>query len=150
MSASFTAELAPGTLVAERYEVARLLGDGSPGEVYLAIQHPLEREVVLKVVKTDPDDPRDQARFRREAEALSRLSHPACIEVIDYGQSGEWSYLALIFVPGPQLSNRMPPSGRWAVASALDLCIDVADGLAHAHSVGVGHRNLSPDRICLL
>ncbi|MFK7929093.1 MAG: serine/threonine-protein kinase [Myxococcota bacterium] len=147
MSAPSTPELAPGTVVADRYEVARLLGDGSPGQVYLAIQHPLEREVVLKIVDTNPHDPRDQARFRREAEALSRLSHPACIEVIDYGQWTQWSYLALIFVPGPQLSNRLPPSGRWDLASALDLCIDVADGLAHAHSVGVIHRNLSPDRI---
>jgi serine/threonine-protein kinase len=139
--------LPAGTLVAGRYEILRHLGDSAPGKVYLAIQHPLEREVAVKLIESDPAEPRIVAQFSREAAALARLSHPACSEVIDYGAWAGRLFLVLRFVPGVELTHEL--DHRWPPFEALTLAIDLAEGLAHAHAQGVVHRNLAPPQVIL-
>lgn len=139
--------LTPGTLVAGRYEIARRLGATGSGVVYLAIQHPLERDVAVKIIERDPAEPRVVAQFSREAAALARLSHPACAEVIDYGAWAGRLFLVLRFVPGVELAEEL--DHRWSPFEALTLAIDLAEGLAHAHGQNVVHRNLAPPQVIL-
>lgn len=147
---STDAETLPaGTLVAERYRLGRYLGEGLPGAVYLATQEPLDRTVTVKILQPDTAERRDQVRFRREAEALARLSHPSCAEVIDYGEWRSLYYLVLRHVPGQLLDDALEEGTRWPAVQALTLAIDLAEGLAHAHAAGVVHRNLAPERVVL-
>ena len=136
-----------GQMVAGRYEIVRRLGESAAGVVYLAIQHPLDREVALKIIERNPEEPRVVAQFSREAAALARLSHPACAEVIDYGAWEGRLYLALRFVPGVELAKEL--DHRWKPFDALTLGIDLAEGLAHAHGHNVVHRNLAPEQVIL-
>jgi eukaryotic-like serine/threonine-protein kinase len=141
-------QLPEGHLFAGRYRIVRPLGEGWPGMVYLAVQEGLDREVSLKVLAREADDPQAESRFEREAAALARLNHPACAEVIDYGIHEDALFLAVHFVHGPSLADAT--DGPWAPLEALTLAIDLAEGLAHAHERGVVHRNLDPRRIVLV
>lgn len=148
MESRLTEPLSPGTRIAGRYRVVRYLGPGHPGVVYLAEQEALGRQVVVKLLRPDPTDPEAGSRFEREAAALSRLSHPACAEVFDYGQWEGRMFLALRYVDGPRLAGLL--GERWEPVEALTLMIDVAEGLAHAHARGIVHRNLAPERVVLV
>lgn len=148
MDVSRSEPLQPGTRIAGRYRVLKYLGPGHPGVVYLAEQETLGREVVVKLLRPDPEDPQANSRFEREAAALSRLSHPSCAEVFDYGHWEDRMFLALRYVDGPRLISLL--GERWDPVEALTLMIDVAEGLAHAHARGVVHRNLSPERVVLV
>lgn len=132
--------------MAERYEVLHLLEDRRTSKVFAATQHGLGRQVVLKLLPRG-DDPRAEARFRREAEALARLKHPACVDVFDYGAWEQWLFLVVAWVEGPPLD--LVDGHPWAPDEAIGLMIDVARGLEHAHARGVVHRDLSPRRIVL-
>lgn len=142
--------LEPGALVLDqRFRVIRLLGRGGMGDVYLAEQVSLGREVALKVLRQDLSlQPGMSERFRREAKLLSSVDHPAVVRVIDFGQSEHATCLIMEHVEGDTLRT-MLRQGPLLPDRAILLLTQLAEGLAAIHEKGIVHRDLKPDNVVL-
>ncbi len=139
-------ELAPGTILATRYRVERVIGRGGMGVVYRALQLPMERPVALKVLRPElTGDPRARARFEREARAASALAHPAAVVIHDFGEHEGMAYLAMELVEGRGL--RALVEEGVSTERAIELSHQLADVLAAAHRAGLVHRDLKPENV---
>src|SRR5215471_15676690 len=131
------------------YEVTRALGAGGMGEVYVARDPRLCRDVAIKVL---PDhltgDPSALARFEREAKVLAALSHPNILTIFDVGSENGISFVVMELLPGETLSSRIAQR-RPDWLEAVRLGIEIAEGLSAAHSRGIIHRDLKPENIFL-
>jgi eukaryotic-like serine/threonine-protein kinase len=129
------------------YRVVERLGAGGMGEVYRARDEHLDRDVALKVLPPGAlADESARRRFRREAEALSRLSHPHIATVHDFDSSDGIDFLVMEYVPGQTLSQHI--SGRpLPMKEIATIGADVAAALEEAHERGVVHRDLKPANI---
>ena len=142
-----------GRLVDGRYEVMSRIARGGMATVYLAIDRRLDREVALKVMHphlaagTDGSD--FVARFRREARAAARLTHPGLVGVYDQGLDGETSYLTMEYIDGTNLRRHLSEQGALTVGAALDLIDRVLDALAVAHRAGLVHRDIKPENVLI-
>lgn len=140
----------PGSLVAGRYRVIALLGQGGMGEVYRADDLTLGQPVALKFL---PDQAAaDEAlleRFRGEVRIARRVSHPNVCRVYDVGEIGGQSYFTMEYVDGEDLAALLRRIGRLPSDKALDIARQLCAGLAAAHSKGVLHRDLKPANIML-
>jgi serine/threonine protein kinase/CheY-like chemotaxis protein len=145
-------ELQNGTMFAERYQVMSALGRGSTGVIYKALHTLLNRMVALKVLHPQLlKEPESVARFSREAQAVSTLSHPNIIAVHDFGiTSGGLPYLVMDFADGPTLGERIRDGGPLHPRKAVRLFIQACSALAHAHNNGVIHRDVKPNNILLV
>jgi predicted Ser/Thr protein kinase len=140
----------PGDLIADRYELEELVGTGGMSSVFRAHDRQLERDVAIKVLHEHyADDPEYLERFRREARAVARLSHPNIVTVIDRGDDGGRQYIVFEHVEGENLKELVLRSGRMSVRRALELALAIADGLAFAHDHGLVHRDVKPQNILL-
>ena len=136
----------PGGTRLGRYEIVSLLAAGGMGEVYVARDTNLGRQVALKVLPRELTADRERvARFVREAEASSALNHPSIVTVHDAGADGDVQYLAMELIDGEPLSEWM--RAHRDTGRALELMAQVADGLAAAHAHGIVHRDLKPANI---
>ena len=142
--------LAPGAMLG-RYTVLRILGAGATGVVYAAHDPELNRNVALKVLRTDvfehPSEER-RARLLREAQALARLSHPHVITVYEVGAIGAAVFIAMELVEGGTLRSWLA-DGRRSAREVLDVFLQAGEGLAAAHSAGLVHRDFKPDNVLL-
>lgn len=130
-----------------KFEVVRLLGKGSMGEVYLGRDPRLGREVALKVISTGSAFGEEaQERFEREARAAAMLSHPYVITVFEFGEEEGLHYLAMEFVEGQEL-EALIQAGQTPKTELLEVLIQVCEGLAYAHGRGVIHRDIKPANI---
>jgi len=137
------------TLVAERFRIQSLVGLGTVGRVYRAVQEPLDRLVALKVLNPElADEPAARRRFFREARVAARLNHPNVIQVYDFGETDEGQlYLAMEWVSGGSMAQwRSNPPDLPVLLRAFD---ELLLGLAAAHGRGVLHRALKPDNLLL-
>jgi len=141
-----THSVQPGDRVDGRYLLETLLEDRHGVQVWRGTQDPLHRPIVVKLVPMG-DEPTLERRFRREAEALGRLNHPACVDVYDHGTWSGWLFLVTAWVDGTILEERV--GERWDPGEALAVVTDIASGLAYAHTREVTHRDLSPHRIVI-
>jgi serine/threonine protein kinase len=134
-------------LIDNRYRVERLLGRGAMGEVFLAHDQRLGRQVALKLVRASSTATalRLQSRLQREALALARVAHPNVVGIHDVGTHVGQTYLAMQFVPGATLRD-WQRDGRKRV-ELIDVYLQAGRGLAAAHSVGVVHRDFKPDNV---
>jgi eukaryotic-like serine/threonine-protein kinase len=140
----------PGDLIADRYELEELVGTGGMSTVFRAHDRQLERRVAIKILHQHyAEDPEYLERFRREARAVARLSHPNIVTVIDRGDDGGRQYIVFEHVEGENLKELVVRSGRLPVRRALELALDVADGLAFAHDHGLVHRDVKPQNVLL-
>ena len=129
------------------YEVVALLGAGGMGEVYRARDTRLGREVAVKVMRAGAvHDPVARGRFRGEAIALCRLSHPNVAAVFDVGTEADVDYLVMELIPGASLDEWMR-NGPAPLADVLPLSLQLAEGVASAHEIGIVHRDLKPGNI---
>ncbi|MFL6292843.1 MAG: protein kinase domain-containing protein [Thermoanaerobaculia bacterium] len=129
------------------YRIERLLGRGGMGEVYLAWDERLERRVALKrILEGSNLDPQLRERFRREARATARLSHPAIVQVHDIVEDGSGDCIVMEYVQGRTLAFLLA-SGPPGPALALRLAREIAEGLAHAHAQGILHRDLKTENV---
>ena len=134
-----------------KYEIRRELGRGGAGVVYEGWDPDLARTVALKTVRLPPVEDEETTqqliRFRQEAQAAARLSHPNIVQVYDYGRIGELSFIAMEFVEGGSLKQLVGQAV--APAEAVRLVRQVLAGLTASHALGVVHRDIKPDNIML-
>jgi eukaryotic-like serine/threonine-protein kinase len=129
------------------YEVQLPLGAGGMGEVYLATQTNLGRQVAIKILSsTSASDPDRLRRFEQEARAASALNHPNIIFIYDVGRENSTAYIAMEFVDGRTL-RALLESGPLSIKKGLQIAAQIADGLAKAHAAGIVHRDLKPENI---
>ena len=133
-----------------RYTLGPELGKGAMGVVYRGRDNVLDREVALKQLSVRlAGDDEYASRFRREARALARLTHPNVVQVYDFVESESRLWMVLEFVDGGDLATRLRSSGRLPAGEAVTIVIHAARGLAYAHSQGVIHRDLKPANVLL-
>lgn len=129
------------------YEVIALVGAGGMGEVYRASDTRLNRDVAIKILPAQiADDPLRQARFEREAQAVSRLNHPNICAVYDVGTDDGVAYLVMEYVEGESLAQRLR-RGPIPVTTALRWALQIAAALDGAHRRGIIHRDLKPANV---
>jgi serine/threonine protein kinase len=128
-----------------RFQLRELLGDGGFGEVFLAYDPRLDRDVALKVLKLANPDDRVVQRFFREARAAARLDHPNIVTVHDAGHDDGRCWIAYQYVAGRALSR--PRDRRMDLAAVVRIIRDLADALDHTHRQEVFHRDLKPANI---
>jgi serine/threonine-protein kinase len=130
-----------------RYRIVEPLGEGGMGVVYRAHDPHLERDVALKLLPQGAlADEESRSRFRREALALSRLSHPGIGTVFDFDTQDGLDFLVMEFVPGVTLSERLAV-GPLEENEAVVLSLQIAEALEVAHEQGVIHRDLKPANV---
>jgi serine/threonine-protein kinase len=142
--------LRPGVVVAETYEVTRLIGQGGMGAVWEARHLRLpDKRVVIKVLLYGATDAVALARFRREAEIASRLGHPNIVQVLDFNTLADGTpYIVLELLQGESLAARLHRTGV-TFDQAMLIVGQIGSALAAAHREGVVHRDLKPDNIFL-
>lgn len=129
------------------YKIIKKLGEGGMGEVYLAEDTELERKVALKFLPPDfGHNPEVLARFKREAKAAAALNHPNIVTVYEVGQHDGRPFIAMAYVEGELLSDVIKRDDL-PVAKAIDIVIQICDGLGKAHEAGIVHRDIKPDNI---
>ncbi len=142
-----------GRLVDGRYEVRERIAAGGMATVYVAFDKRLERDVALKVMHRrlaeDSDGREFVARFRREAKAAARLTHPGMVRVYDQGVDGDISYLTMEYVEGENLRQRLLQEATLSVGESLAVAESVLDALAAAHRQGLVHRDIKPENVLL-
>jgi eukaryotic-like serine/threonine-protein kinase len=145
----WTAAWTRGTLGAlGRFQLRERLGDGGFGQVYLAYDPRLDRDVAIKVLKLPDPSERVMERFFREARAVARLDHPNIVTVYDAGFDEGRCWVAYQLVNGRPLSwyrdrQRVDP------ATAARIIRDLAEALGHAHCLGIVHRDLKPGNVII-
>ncbi|HEY0928774.1 MAG TPA: serine/threonine-protein kinase [Gemmatimonas sp.] len=138
-----------GSVVADRYLVTDLLGEGGMGKVYLARHVRLPLQAAIKVLRPELlRDPASVARFNREAANASSIEHERVARVFDFGETADGLvYLAMEYVNGPTLKSLLAQEGPLNAQRTSVIVRQVADGLDAAHRMGIVHRDLKPDNI---
>ncbi len=146
VQSSTPAVLTVGTRFA-RYEVVAILGAGGMGQVYLAHDVQLRRNVALKLLAPGlTRDARVLQRFEQEARAASALNHPNILTLYDFGHVEQTYYIASEYVEGETLRDRIS-KGRLGAAEVVDLSIQTCNALAAAHARGIVHRDIKPGNL---
>ncbi|WP_320673276.1 serine/threonine-protein kinase, partial [Patulibacter defluvii] len=140
----------PGDQI-DDYRIERRLGSGGMGSVFLAEHTTLGRQVALKLLAVDlADDPSFRERFEREARLAARLDHPNVVAVYDAGSDDAGLWLAMRYVAGEDLRQRLRRGGgRVPAAVAVSIVEQVAAALDHAHAHGIVHRDVKPANVLL-
>jgi serine/threonine-protein kinase len=152
MTASSPDQLAPGAILADRYEIIRRLGAGGMGAVYLARHQLMDRLCALKVLPPGQNRDREALlRFTREAQNASRIVHPQVCTVYDFGTTDEGvAYLAMEYLEGKTLGAVLAAQTRLPLDRAIRLTRAIAAGLDAAHELGIVHRDLKPDNVMVV
>ncbi|AWV88431.1 protein kinase domain-containing protein [Bradymonas sediminis] len=134
-----------------RWVIEKQIGVGGMGAVYLGSQRSVDRKVAIKTLKPELSNSREFVdRFFREARVATKISHPNCVTILDFGQtSDDTLYLAMEFLDGMELSERLE-QGELKVRDIIEICIQISSALAAAHANDIIHRDLKPDNIYLL
>jgi Tol biopolymer transport system component len=129
------------------YEILELIGVGGMGEVYLAHDARLDRQIALKLLPEQfTADPAQVERFEREARAASALNHPNIITIHEIGQDGDTHFITTEFVRGNTL-REIIAEGRLQLRESLTIASQIANALAAAHAAGIVHRDIKPENV---
>jgi serine/threonine-protein kinase len=149
--------LASGSTIG-KYELRRLLGQGGFGQVFVALDTSLDREVALKVLNAEHlASPQIMQRFLQEARSAAKIAHPGIVTVFECGQvdasgageAGGPAFIAMELLQGESLGARIARVGRVPEPVAMEIARQVASALDTAHRAGIVHRDLKPDNIFL-
>ena len=139
-----------GTVLSGRYKLEAKLGSGGMSTVYLARDTTLDRSVAVKVMHREMSEQEDQLqRFRQEARAVAKLSHPNVVAVIDAGEDGGHPYIVFEYVEGETLKQRINRVGALDPQEALAYAIEIARGLTVAHNRNMVHRDIKPQNVLI-
>ncbi len=140
-----------GQLLDDRYEILEVIGTGGMAIVYKALDHRLNRQVAIKILKDEfSGDDEFRRRFRAEGEAVAMLSHPNIVQVYDVSSSDDANYLVMELIDGISLKQYMEVKGVLNWKETLHFAMQIAKGLEHAHSRGIVHRDIKPHNIMVL
>ncbi|WP_040980024.1 Stk1 family PASTA domain-containing Ser/Thr kinase [Oceanobacillus jeddahense] len=139
-----------GHLLNDRYRIERKVGGGGMANVFLARDTILERDVAVKSLRTDyVHDQEFIARFDREAQSASSLSHPNIVNIFDVGEDDQTLYMVMEYVEGMTLKEYIQQFGPVEVPLALDIMKQIASAIAHAHENDIIHRDIKPQNILI-
>jgi Tol biopolymer transport system component/predicted Ser/Thr protein kinase len=139
--------LAPGSRLGP-YEIVAPIGAGGMGEVYRAKDAKLGREIAVKVLPSaTASDPDRRQRFEMEARSASALNHPNILTIYDISEADGIIYIAMELVEGKTLRELVSPGESVPTKKLLEIAVQIADGLAKAHSAGIVHRDLKPENV---
>ena len=134
-----------------KYEIRRELARGAMGVVYEAYDPQIKRRVALKTIRPDQLDGERAAdmlaRFRREAQAAGRLSHPNIVAIYEFDEDAGTSYIAMEFVEGRELRERFAADERFRLPDVVRIMTQILDALDYSHARGVVHRDVKPANI---
>jgi serine/threonine protein kinase/tetratricopeptide (TPR) repeat protein len=152
--------IAAGTVVSERFEILRLIGQGGMGQVYEALDLELNARVALKAIRPDiSSDPRMLSRFRREVQLTRRITHPNVCRTFDIerhsstaadGSSSDLTFLTMELLEGETLADLLRRHRRLTIAEAHPLIVQMIDALSAAHAAGIIHRDFKPSNVLLV
>ena len=138
------------TVLGNRYEIIKKIGDGGMAFVYKAKDILLNRIVAVKVLRPEfVDDDEFLGKFKREAEAVASLSHPNIVNVYDVGEEGKVHYIVMEYVDGQNLKEIIKNEGTLDEYTALDITKQIAKALGAAHKKGIIHRDIKPHNILI-
>ncbi|HRE15078.1 MAG TPA: serine/threonine-protein kinase, partial [Usitatibacteraceae bacterium] len=136
-----------------KYAVQGVLGKGATGMVYRGFDPGIKRPVALKVIAKDTLDPADLdyviSRFRHEAEAVGRLTHPRIAAIYDFIETPDLACIVMELVNGKSLAHHLKEVTQYGLKDTWEIIRQVLDGLAYSHGQGVVHRDLKPANILI-
>ncbi len=139
-----------GQKINDRYEIIRSIGEGGMANVYLGYDTILDRKVAVKVLRGDlAGDEKFVRRFQREALSASSLSHPNIVEMYDVGEDNGIYYIVMEYIEGETLKQLLKRRGKLTLSEALDIMLQLTDGMASAHDAYIIHRDLKPQNIMI-
>ncbi len=139
-----------GTVLSDRYRLEAKLGSGGMSTVYLARDEVLDRPVAVKLMHREITEQPDQLeRFNQEARAVAKLSNPNVVAVIDAGEDNGRPYIVLEYIQGETLKQRISRVGALDATEALAYSLEIAQGLAVAHEMGIVHRDVKPQNVLI-
>src|SRR6188472_2732223 len=139
-----------GTQLSGRYRLDAQVGAGGMSTVYRAFDSKLERQVAIKLLHREIAADSDQLeRFRREARAVARLSHPHIVGVIDAGEDEGRPYIVFEYVEGETLKERIRRMGRLPIDESLAYAVEIARALGAAHAALIVHRDVKPQNVLI-
>lgn len=137
-------------IIAKRYEIIKTLGQGGMANVYLALDRILNREVAIKILKSDmSSDPVSLERFSREAHASARISHPNIVDIYDVGNDGEKHFIVMEYVKGYTLKQLIKRRGAIPPREAVWMIKQLASALMEAHKHGLIHRDVKSQNVLI-
>ena len=136
-----------------KYRVEGILGQGGMGTVFRAFDVAINRQVAIKTINKALLDPIDLqyalTRFRHEAQAIGRLTHPRIAAIYDYGEDPEIAYIVMEIVNGVSLFQHMQEQAQFSLKEIGEMVRQLLDGLGYAHAQGVVHRDIKPSNILI-
>ncbi|MGD9346844.1 MAG: protein kinase [Candidatus Aminicenantes bacterium] len=143
-------ELTTGSTFAERYQIIEELGKGGMGKVYRAFDKKLNEEVALKLIKPEiASDNKTLERFQNELKLARKIRHSNVGGMYELLEDKGLHYITMEYVTGEDLKSFISRSGRLTVSKAINVAIQICEGLTEAHKVGVVHRDLKPSNIMI-
>lgn len=140
--------LVPGAVLADRYEILKMLGEGGMGTVYKAKDRELDRLVALKVIRPEyANHPETIRRFKQELILARQVTHRNVIRIFDLGISDNLKFITMDFVEGRDLARIIHQRGKLQRAEVCEIIRQICSGLEAAHNEGVVHRDLKPQNI---
>jgi len=138
-----------GKTIARKYKIIEMLGEGGMGIVFKARDTKLDRLVALKFLSLDlTKDKEAKTRFIQEAQAAAALDHPSICTVHEVNEVEGQTFIAMAYIQGQSLKERIA-AGPLEIGEALDIAVQVAEGLNEAHGNGIIHRDIKPGNIML-
>ncbi len=142
-------QLGPGTTIADRYELVKLLGEGGMGEVWKARHVRLDSFVAVKFVRPEGQDKNFRDRFQREAQLAASVKHRNVVTIMDYGETPEGiAYMVMDYLDGEPLTTYV--RGAFPTEEIVHIIVMALRGLVAVHTAGIVHRDLKPDNIFLV
>lgn len=140
----------PGMYLQDRYEIIEKIGSGGMADVYKAKCHTLNRLVAVKVLKKELSGNEDfVSRFKLEAQAVARISHPNIVNIFDVVDEGDTHYIIMELIEGITLKNYIAKKGFLEAKESIGIAIQMAQGISAAHQQNIIHRDIKPQNIII-
>ena len=137
-----------GTMLSGRYEVLKRVGSGGMADVYMAKDHKLNRNVAVKVLKSEyVEDEKFLKKFETEAQAVARLSHQNIVNIYDVGMEDGINYIVMELAEGITLKEYIRKKGYLSPKETVEISTQIASAISHAHKNHIIHRDIKPQNI---